>query len=219
MAAYTLTVARTRARTHHLDDDGTRWSDTETDEALEVALSACMDEYLTAGGRHWSTDTGDVTASTGLYDISASNPLMIHAVARKQGSIYYPLQRMKQGDVRRTSTADLTVRIYYTPTFAFPTSGSNNLIGDSVSPPVYKAFDEWICCRAALIMAAKDDERLAALERVEAMLREGIMARLAATGSRRPTVRSVGWAKWLAWDYDPRDQEVQVGFQSAWGWF
>ena len=219
MTAYTLTAARARARAHHLDDDGTRWSDGETDAALEAALSSCMDEYIAEGGRHWATDTGDVSATSAVYDLSAANPLHIHGVSMKQGSIYYPLPRLKQGDARRNSDTTRTIRVYYTPTFAFPTTVSNNLIGDSVSPPEWRAFDEWVCCRAALIMAVKDDERLASLERVEAMLREGIMRRVTQTTSRRPSLRHVGWSKWLAWDFDPRDQEIQIGFQSAWGWF
>ncbi len=219
MAAYTLTVARTRARTHHLDDDGTRWSDTETDEALEAALSACMDEYCAAGGRHWATEADDVTASSGEYDMSSLNPLHIHGVSRKQSTIYYPLHQIAQSDVRRESGNDYTVKIFYTPTFAFPTSGANNLIGDSVSPPVWKAFDEWVCCRAALIMASKDDERLANLERVEQMLRAGIMNRLMATKSRTPSMRKVGWSKWLGYAWDPRTQKVIIGYRSAWGWF
>lgn len=219
MTAYTLTVARTRARTHHLDDDGTRWSDTETDQALEAALSACMDEYVAAGGRHWATDTGDVTTTSGAYDISSLNPLEVHGVSLKRNSLYYPLSRQESTEVRRENTeTGLTVRVWYTPTFAFPTTASNNLIGDSVSPPEWRAFDEWVCCRAALIMAPKDDERLASLERVEVMLREAVMSRITQTRSRLPSPPRSSWSRWYAWTWDPRNQTVKLGDRFTWGW-
>lgn len=219
MAAYTLAVARTRARTHHLDDDGTRWSDTETDEALKAALSACMNEYVSAGGRHWATDTGDVTTTSGAYDISSLNPLEIHGVSLKRNSLYYPLSRQESTETRReSSSSDLTIRVWFTPNFAFPTSTSEALIGDTIDPPEWPAFDEWVCCRAALIMAPKDDERLASLERVEGLLRESVLAAVTRTRSRLPSPPRSSWSRWYAWTWDPRDQEIKLGDRYTWGW-
>lgn len=219
MTAYTLTKARERARTHHLDDEGaagTRWTDDETDDALDAAMSACLEEYVTEGGRRFSLDTGDVTLPTGTYDMSGLNPVEVHAVSYKRNDVYYPLSRQESSEVRREASTSLTVRVWYTPRFVFPASAGSPLLGSSV--PEWKAFEEWVCCRAALIMATKDDERLASLERVEAQLREVVLGSLTATRSRAPSPPRTGWSRWYVWDFNPTSQTIGFSDRYTWGW-
>ena len=217
MAATTLAEARTQTRTLYLDDDATRWSNAEVDRALEVAISSCMDEYLAAGGKHFHYEL-DVTAdSSGHYDLSALNPLDIDGVSNLRGSTYYPLPRAARADVRRENASAVSLKIIFVQTFAFPTTTSNPVIGDSVAPPTYKAFEEWVCVRAAQGLAVKDDEVLQSLDREEERLRRAIFGRLKVSRHGRPRLHAVGWSRWLAWDYDPRTQKIHIVNRDPWG--
>ncbi len=217
MAATTLTEARTQTRTLYLDDDATRWTDAEVDRALEVAISSCMDEYLAAGGRHFHYELDVTTDSSGHYDLSTLNPLDIDGVSNLRGNRYYPLPRTARADVRRENANALSIKIIFVQTFAFPTTVSNPVIGDSVAPPTYKAFEEWVCARAAQALAVKDDEVLQSLDREEERLRRGIFARLKTSKHRRPRLRNVWWSNWLGWDYDPRTQKIHLVNRDPWG--
>lgn len=167
-----LTLAQARDVVEDFLDDATnaRWSTAQIDVALGFALSACMNDYLAAGGdRFDELQTSTSSAVDGTINLSSVDPYMIRGVTCLVGNRNYPITEIgfEERGVADTTARSITIR--YVRGFVLPTNTSHPLVGNGATAgKTWVAFDHWVCAKAALYCSIKDAEgrpELAALEK------------------------------------------------------
>lgn len=156
----TLGTARDSFR-DYTDDDGaageTRWSDTQVDRYLSLALSMCIDDYTGGGGDRFDLLTSVTTTALGVSDLSSLGLNTVRGVALNSAGRYW---RIKQTSLEDRNIDDLVIRtlqVRYTRFYTLPTTTNHPLVGvGAVAAPSWDTFDHWIVARAALIASTKD---------------------------------------------------------------
>lgn len=204
-----LTLAQARTTVlEHLDDDGTRWSTTQVDRALSLALSQCVDDYIASGGERFDLVDDVATDSLGVVDLGSLDPLVVRAVSVREGYAYTPLRIRALEDIDAPDETVRTLRIRYVPKFALPAGASDPLAGDAgVS---WDTFDHWVCVRAAIFASTKDAEDRPELVALEKQLAASILT-LPRTPKAVPFPRPArNWGILLSWSWSVFDQSVTL---------
>lgn len=156
-----LSDARTRVL-NYLDDDNTRWSNSEIDQKLRLAIESCCTVYAAKGGTRLDEVVSITTSTDGYADLTSVKPLQIQAVRLNQGGWFTPIASVTARDFlqRISSALPLEIRLVRSPTL--PTSASDNILyGPNLS---FETMDELICLKAARLLLTKDRELDQSLE-------------------------------------------------------
>lgn len=153
-----LTVAQARQVVlDHLDDNNTRWSNAQIDVGLSVALSQCLDDYISGGGDRFDTVTSVTSDANGSVDLSTLNPFAIRGLSLLVGQRYFPIRQVQVEDRNLDDKVIRTYQLRYCKTYALSGTASDPLVGvGSVAAQSWDVFEHWICARAALFCAVKD---------------------------------------------------------------
>lgn len=165
-----LSEARTRVsqKLDDIDSNGSteRYSTSEIDIALGVALEDMMFHYSSNGGTQFSKQEEFSIDSNGNVDLGSANPLNILSVGVKLGNNFYvdakPLMLKHAQQGINLASGTVIVSYNYIPTF--PAASSDAFIYGSSGNPSSKLADELIVLLAANNLAIKDNEVNALLE-------------------------------------------------------
>lgn len=223
--AMTLAEARTDVLERLDDEAGRRYAPSsnyaKVDRALDVALSSCLDEYVSAGGDRFSEDVDVTTTAAGVADLSAYDPLHVSGVMLiPEGSTaYHPLQATDRQARGLPVTTAYDLRCVVVRRLAVPRDHSDQpLVGGSFAGArSWVAFDDWVIATAAQRLGTKDDELRQAIVKDLAERRANVLSSartpraLAWPDSRRPQ-----WATWrqLRWIYQ-HDQRAVTLYHSG----
>lgn len=210
--AITVTTARSRSRGDFLDDDGTRWSDTECDRALQFALSSVFDEYLRAGGDRFIQTVTGTTDTAGLLSLSSYTPAQIYGVAIKNGTAYFPIRylNVRERGADSASARGLSIELARTPSVG---TSAQPLVSDGAGAALntWDDFDELVCARAAQSMAIKDGRGIGSLDNHVARLSESVMRRPVVPRAREmPMIRKNPYEALFHWYYDSPTKSLQI---------
>lgn len=203
----TLTTAQARQVVFdHLDDDQTRWTEAQIDVALTTALSLCLNDYVTNGGDRFEIEVTGTSTSAGVIDLSAQKPIKINGVSVLESTRYFPISRVKLEERIIHDTQGRSVQVRLTPTIPFSATDDDPLVDGNT----WDAFDQWVCARAAMFAAVKDDDLLKALSRMEAMMQNSVLTTAKIPGARRMPKRSQWIGSTLGWAWKAGDYEIQM---------
>ena len=164
-----MLLSEARARVYnYLDDDGTgttdgtRWSLTEVDQKLELALNLICGEYAAKGGNRLTQMISVTSDSSGVASLSSYAPVSVQNVQMNLGSTFINLPIVTQQDFFQPVNQARPLRVLLVATPTFPTLSSSSITyGNSES---WKTFDELIVMKAVRLLAVKDRETIQALE-------------------------------------------------------
>lgn len=212
----TLTLAQARTVVlDHLDDDNTRWSTSQIDTALGTALSMCLTDYITNGGDRFEIEVDTTSTSSGVVDLSAYNPIKINGVSILESNRYFPITASKTEERVIHDNTVRTVQIRLTRTLSIPTMGTYPLVGvNSTAANSWDAFDQWVCVRAAMFCAIKDDDILNACSRMEQMLRTSVLTLPRIPSARRLPKKQQWLSGWIGYIFHGQDLQLcrRAGF-------
>lgn len=222
--AYTIASARAQVLAHLDDESGARFarvagatSYVKLDRALRSAVDRCLDDYVKAGGDRFNEHVSVTTDTDGAVALGAYEPLKI------QGVLYAPtggfLSAIEPGDdvggYRHDANArDLTLVIVRRFPIADTPNEDDLLLGASAGAArSWDAFDEWVCCRAAIQLGVKDDELRKSLVLTRDDLEKSVLG-----GSRNPVslpwgrerARRASIAASMQWLWTSRTQTLQL---------
>lgn len=219
-----LTLAQARTRVFRLLDDpngipGTPTTSrfnpdgafTDVDQALGFAISGCLSRYSKVGDKFDLELTGTSDAADGTLDISSSVPLLVKGVDLVVDNSLY---RILPKDPIRRGYADLTarsLRVTYVREYVLPTTTTHPLIGvGATAANSWPAFDEWVCCNAALHLQPNDNDAsrvtlstLLARAQADVFERQGVPA-----GNPWPRTEGWYWYNDLQWQWKPSTSEL-----------
>jgi hypothetical protein len=211
-----LAAARTLVLEHLDDDQKDRWSDAQIDKALAYSLSACLDEYLTAGGERLDLVTTQSSNTSGEADLSTFNPLDIKNVNLVIGSRYWPIQPVTIGDKNVNDGEIKTLEIKYVPKLVLPTTTTHPLVGNGATAyNSWDQFENWICLKAALFASIKDAEDRPEIKYLEQEARSGCLSHPRIPKALPFPLPSGYYSKWYAWYWDQQNKKLIVSRQ--WG--
>ena len=196
MSVLTLAEARSAVSSHLDDPNAQRWPDASVDRGLTFALTACVSDYVSAGGDALDAEQSIATAS-GVADLTTSAPLMIRAVqVQDSGGSFWTLRpAMTQDRVEIDSEAARTLRVVTVRDFTLPTTTTHPLVGNgATSAPSWMALDQWIVAEAALYCGIKDNDKRPGLEMLAAKMRANVLGRIISPRSR--PLRLPRMARW-----------------------
>lgn len=207
-----LTLSDARATVlDHLDDDNTRWSNTQVDRALAMGLSQSVFDYVGGGGDRFQVVATITTDVNGAYAMTTENPSRLTGVAVIISNRYFPLEAKTPEQLNLKDNVVRQVQIRYTPTFVFPTNTSHPLVGSgSTAALSWEGFDHWVCARAALFCSIKDAESRPEIQSLEMKLAQSVM-----TMCRKPTAtlfpqQNRLYSNLLAWTWLPDTRTFQM---------
>lgn len=207
---HTLAQARTLVQ-GFLDDDGTRWTTTEIDIALQAAIDSTVREYVAAGGSRFDT-TASLSSTVAGVVTPAVAPIVMRGLTMVVGSRHFPLTEISPEE---RNVLDDSIRSYlvrYVPTYTLPTTTSHPLVGSGATqaPGTWDALEKLMCIRAALLLATKDADARQDLVAQESHYRDIMMV-------DPPTPKSArfpGPARWysalFAWYWRPDLNAIQI---------
>lgn len=214
MAGATLAEARTAVADFLDDPNNRRWTTTQIDASLKVALSRCMSDYASAGGRLFDEEvSGTSSATDGTVDLTSYGPIVVREVSILSGNRYDPVEPSRKIDREILDAVARTVKVRITRDWQLPTTTTHQLVGNgATAAKAWAAFDDWICATAALRCAVKDDDRRPGIADMEARLRASVLDRANPARSRPlPLPRMQGAVAWaLVWSYDAQTQMLQL---------
>lgn len=215
---YTLADAQARVSTDLLDDSAsTYWDSDAISRALKSALSLCLEEYFSNGGkrlrRRLSTSTVD-----GAVDMAALGVSSVSDVAQLSGAVEHRMPALMTS-TRPFLASTVEVVIYYQPSLVLPTVTTHPLLGDGATeePGAWDAFSEWVCIRAAMSLRASRSQSVpGALLALESSARENV---LDAENGPRFFTSSPRSNRRLAsqyfWTWDPSTRSVLISLGCA----
>lgn len=196
--------------------DGTRWSNAEVDDALEVALDEVVAQYADNGGN--ALDEVLETAMTaGSLDLSSYKPVKIKSVEIKTGDTYVNLRAVRNADASVAQTGlTNTLRVTYIARPSLPDGYSGTFTYGASGAP-FPSFNQLVCVKAAQYLLIKDGEINSALEQSEQKLWQSVMS-----ANRVPRVFAMGYAQGVAgalyppgyaysWRYKPHQIDLFLG--------
>lgn len=157
-----LSEARIRVQQILDDPDAVRWTTTEIDTALGIALQKCCMRIAASCGRLDELVTP--TISNGQLALATYTPLQVKGVALNLGSTVVPVDEVTPGGFISTTPYNglATCIIVRTPTF--PASASTHFTyGASLQD--YAPLDQLLCMEAAAMLLVKDREAPASLQK------------------------------------------------------
>jgi hypothetical protein len=222
--AYDIGAARAQVLDHLDDESGARFarasgatSYVKLDRALRSAADRCLDDYVRSGGDRFDEKIEVTTsADDGTVALAAYEPLKVRGVLyAPSGSTFTAIE---PGDDLAGYTPDLAEReltlkvVRRFPIAASPDS-SDLLLGTvDGAARSWDAFDEWVCCRAAIQLGIKDNEKREMLLATRDDLERSIKG-----GSRNPQAKPWGVAtrrhsaaSSLSWLWTARTQTLQL---------
>lgn len=211
--------ARAYVRAGLLDDDGTRWSDDEVNDALTRAMDSCQSEYVRAGGTSFSGVSSLTSNTSGIVSLVTRE---VHSVQVVDGDNVYPLERVSKDDFYRADTVARSVKVRHTQRIS-PTFSSGDPFGLLSGLPFdWPAFERWVCLRAAKDLALKDGERLLAHEVEHEAAGREVMSSLSVPRARKPHRRRRR-RRTLGYFHDHDGQDVVIvqvfpGVAGVWGY-
>jgi hypothetical protein len=155
-----LSEARTQVIQMLDDPDNVRFSQSEVDTALRVALMTCVSKASSCSSLVDSVVS--ITPSSGVASLSAHAPIKIKNVSMVIGSLAVAVNRVGDSAVHQTAEVNtpVTVRLVKTPTFP-ASAGTAFSYGNSISDN--PTIDMLIVAEAALALIIKDREQPAVL--------------------------------------------------------
>jgi hypothetical protein len=170
----------------HLDDrNNTRWSTAQIDIGLSVALSQCLDDYISGGGDRFDTVTTITSDSNGAVDMSTLDPFAIRGISLLVGSRYFKIQPQILEDRNLDDKVIRTYQFRYCKTYALSTTASDPLIGVGATPALsWDVFDHWVCAKAAQFCSVKDSDRRPDITILERSLAGTVMTTIKVPGSQ-----------------------------------
>lgn len=204
----TLADARTIVADHLDDASNDRWSTTQIDRALAQALSACVDDYLAAGGDRFDEILDTTSSTAGVVDLSSVDPIVIKGVSMLQGAQYWPIKAVRLEEKNIVDDSARSLQIRYVRKFVLPTTTSHDIVGNgATSANSWIAFDNWICAKAALLCAVKDAEARQELRTVEQDIKESCLKHTRVPKSVQFPVRRGYYSSWFgyAWNQNAKD--------------
>jgi len=166
----TLGEAQTTVRKTFLDDDGSRWDDTEANIAINSAISSTLSEIARNNIRHFAEVEDVTTNADGLATLS-TKPIRINHVHANVGGLWVGLLRSGRNLSHKNCEAVETLRVDY-----YPRHVKIGSIGTPLHPKSWGTFDLLVCTRAAIILKMKDEENPAFLRAQESELKNEFFA-------------------------------------------
>lgn len=208
-----MTLADARTWTAFLVDDTSnkRFSTTDLDTALQGAVSACMEDFVSRGLQHFTRFQSVSTDSTGLADMSSYSPRTISGVQIEVGSSYYLLGSVNHIKKTRKDNTVRTLEVAYVPRHTFPTTTTHPLIGSgATSLGSFRTFDELCCAVAAQTLLVRNNEINPALENMKVARERSIMTMVDTPQEEDIPSDSRWYGDWLQWTYDHENQSIQL---------
>lgn len=209
-----LTVAEAQTRVADLLDDGNnvRWPLTKVTAGLKAALSACMMDYVGAGGTAFDEV---VTGTTAAGLLTVTDPLQhIRSVQVVTGVRRTPIRPVQLQDIEMVDPAARSVRLVGIREWVVPSTTSNLLVSNNaVTGPSWHAFDQWVCVQAALDLGIFDNDKRPGLEAAWARYRDAAINRTSTPKSRAAPLPRSDWSfsDDLGWAWDATTQTLTLG--------
>ena len=209
---YTVAEARDIVEDHLDDADNARWSTSQIDVGLKYALDHCISEYVSAGGERLHEILSTTTATDGTVDLSSYDPKEIKSVSLVVGSRYFPLKEVSYQGRGLNDAAARSVEIRVLRTFALSATTTHALVGNGATAgKSFNALESWICARAALFCAIKDDEARPALRALEQEMKDAVMLQPSIPKATAFPEKPSWYSNWFVWAYKPDTQKIQIG--------
>ncbi len=184
MANLTLADARTNV-SQLLDDVGLkRWTAAQVDVALAQALSACVSQFVSAGGTALSEDVVVVGSAAGVVALSSVAPILdIRGVRLQFGTgtqlSFRPVPAALRADAYAIVNSIETVTVSYVRDFRLPSTTSHPIVGvGAAEAPSWPDFERWICADAAAQLGVKDNDQRPMLQALEAKAKANVLGRV-----------------------------------------
>lgn len=217
MAGLTLLQARDVVEDFLDDATNARWSTSQVDVGLAFALSACMNDYIAAGGDRFDTTLATTTTSAGVVDLSSVDPSKIQGVSLLLGTRNFPITEVAYEERGVDDAVVRNITIRYVKSYVLPTNTGHPLVGSgATSAKTWLAFDHWICAKAALYCAIKDAESRPELATLERDARENAIFTASIPKSLPFPMRPHWYSNWLAFAWKQDEQKLVVCRK---GWF
>lgn len=213
----TLTQARSVVLDFLDDVINARWSTSQVDVALAYALSACINDYVAAGGDRFDTTLATTSTSAGIVDLSSVDPCKIQGVSILLGTRNFPITEVSYEERGLDDGVARSITIRYVKSYVLPTSTGHPLVGaGATAAKSWMAFDHWICAKAALYCSIKDAEARPELATLEKDARENAIFTANIPKSLPFPMRPHWYSNWLAFAWKQDEQKIQVARK---GWF
>lgn len=216
-----LTLAQARTAVSDFLDDSSNalWSTTQIDTALSSALGRCQDDYAAGGGDRFVAEfSGTSSATDGTLSLSSVLPLRILSVQVLSGSYYTTIRAQQKQDREVLDTNARSVVVHYVREYALPTDSAHPLVGvGATAANSWPAFDHWICARAALQCAIKDNDKRQGLTALEQDARASVLSRVNVPTTREWPRESMHVYSDLRWSWLPGSNQLQLARVYAWG--
>lgn len=207
MSVLTLAEART-AILRRLDDvNGNRFakngSNLGLDDGLRWALTACLEDYVTAGGSAFDVEA-TVSSVLGVASLASIAPLHIRSVQINDGVTFYRVQPCERADKVTVDLNSRTLSVVSVRDYALSTTAGDPLVGvGAVAAPSWQAFDQWVVAEAALHVGILDNDKRPGLEALAARARASVIDRIDTPRSRplRHPGQTWPWYRRLGWTW------------------
>lgn len=146
----------------------------DVDRALEVALDACVNEYVAHGGDAL-VQTAELSAVAGVVDISSLNAVKVVSVLLKEGNVYSRMESITLGQTYSPWDTNQTIKVVYVARPSIPSSADDVV---DYGPTQWPTFSQWICLKAALQLETQDSQGMMlspGLSRQEALTRQSVL--------------------------------------------
>lgn len=192
-----ITLTEARAVTYKLvDDDGTWWTESDVDRALEVALDETVRQYAARGGVLLDQTIQLNTTASGLLDLSSYRPVVIKSVAVQAGNLWVPVEGGDGAGEAVELSGVKTLRVTLVGSAEFPSVGGDTIVYGAGASSTFPTMDQLICVKAAQHLKPTTGDVNAALDRQEQRLWESVFS-----GGQVPRVFDWPITKYLLVDY------------------
>lgn len=215
---YTLAEARARVKRDWLDDpNGTRWSNTIVDDALQSALTKVLDEYISeTGGDRFMIEVEATSSSSGVVDLSALTVPMhvLRKVAVKHTeSTRQMVHGIRPEDFGQPDNAARDLLLYYVPRYDIPTDANSGdplvSVSGTRAPATWRAFEDVVIKQAAYDLRFKDPKLRPPRDLLDelAHAKMAVMSLPSTPRTRRFPNRKT-WAPNLYWHWLPNAEQL-----------
>jgi hypothetical protein len=177
-----LSEARTRVAAL-CDDDGTRFSESEIDDALLTAQKETWQQAVKSGASFLTIETTAIsTNSSGVADLTGIKPIKIVNVAEMRSGQRYAMNPTRLDQAPQNASVVVPLAIAYVPRLSFPSAAGNPFVWGHANVTDTSLFDKLMCALAASELKIKDDEQNKALEKRKDELRAAVNEMLSIPG-------------------------------------
>ena len=176
-----LSEARTRVAAL-CDDDGTRFSESEIDDALLTAQKEVWQLAVNSGSRIFEQQTTITTNSSGVGDLTGIKPIKIVSISEFLSGVRYLVNPQRHDQAPANATISTTLAIVYIPRTTFPANASTAFTWGHANITDTSLFDKLMCVIAVSDLKIKDAEVNPALESRKAELRTALVESISIPG-------------------------------------